>query len=78
MYDQREKALRDYQWAIQGAREEGREEGEAHGVLVGSIVAFQGIVGDPEATIGELKSLDSVVLSRMLSDLQDRVRSRGS
>ena len=27
MYDQREKAQRDYEWALSGAREEGREEG---------------------------------------------------
>lgn len=31
MYDQREKAQRDYEWAISGAREQGREEGREQG-----------------------------------------------
>ena len=31
MYDQREKAQRDYQWALDGAREEGREAGRQEG-----------------------------------------------
>jgi flagellar biosynthesis/type III secretory pathway protein FliH len=31
MYDQREKAQRDYQWALDSAREEGREEGLERG-----------------------------------------------
>jgi predicted transposase/invertase (TIGR01784 family) len=35
MYDQREKAQRDYEWAISGAREEGREEGIEQGIEQG-------------------------------------------
>ena len=31
MYDQREKALRDYEWALSGALNEGREEGLQEG-----------------------------------------------
>ena len=31
MYDQREKAQRDYEWAISGAREEGIEKGREEG-----------------------------------------------
>ncbi len=89
MYDQREKALRDYQWGLDGARqeglekglekgrEEGREEGEARGVLVGSIVTLQRIVGDPIADVDELKELDAVELNRVWEDLQERLRSRG-
>ncbi len=41
MYDQREKAQRDYEWAISGARKEGREEGLALGIEQG---IEQGIV----------------------------------
>jgi predicted transposase/invertase (TIGR01784 family) len=42
MYDQREKAQRDYEWAISGAREEGREEGK----LAGRIQTLQELLGD--------------------------------
>jgi flagellar biosynthesis/type III secretory pathway protein FliH len=37
MYDQREKAQRDYEWAISVAREEGREEGEQIGLAKGKL-----------------------------------------
>jgi predicted transposase/invertase (TIGR01784 family) len=85
MYDQREKALRDYQWGLDGARqeglekgrEEGREEGEARGVLVGSIVTLQRIVGEPVTDVDELKELDTDELNRLCADLQERLRSRG-
>ncbi|MDZ4847828.1 MAG: Rpn family recombination-promoting nuclease/putative transposase [Pirellulaceae bacterium] len=35
MYDTREKAVRDYQWLINGARNEGREEGREEGIEQG-------------------------------------------
>jgi flagellar biosynthesis/type III secretory pathway protein FliH len=35
MYDQREKAERDYRWAIESARREGREEGVQIGLKRG-------------------------------------------
>ena len=37
MYDQREKALRDYEWALSGALGEGREEGKIEGYEVGKL-----------------------------------------
>lgn len=74
MYDQREKAQRDYQWAIEGAR----EEGEAHGVLIGSVVTLQRIAGDSETDVDELKKLDKAALNRLMSDLQERLRARGT
>lgn len=50
MYDQREKALKDYEWALSGAREEGREEGERLGLgkgnLAGKIQVFQELLGE--------------------------------
>ena len=41
MYDQREKAQRDYEWALSGAREEGRDEGE----LMGKIRLLEELLG---------------------------------
>ncbi|MDZ4849911.1 MAG: hypothetical protein SGI77_11545 [Pirellulaceae bacterium] len=38
MYDTREKAARDYQWLINGARNEGREEGIEKGAMIGTII----------------------------------------
>ena len=58
MYDQREKALRDYEWAMSSAKEEGREEGLEEGreegleqgfvvgKLVGEILILEELVGD--------------------------------
>ena len=37
IYDQREKALRDYEWALSGALSEGREEGKIEGYEVGKL-----------------------------------------
>ncbi len=86
MYDQREKALRDYQWGLAGAHQEGVEEGiekgiekgEAHGILVGSVATLQGIVGETVTDIDVLKKLDEVELNRLCADLQGQLRSRGS
>jgi len=44
MYDEREKAQRDYLWALEGARQEGMEkgieEGREEGLLVGKSSCF--------------------------------------
>jgi predicted transposase/invertase (TIGR01784 family) len=49
MYDQREKAQRDYEWALSGAREEGREEGRTEKKDVdmkgGALAPNQGFLG---------------------------------
>jgi predicted transposase/invertase (TIGR01784 family) len=41
MYDQREKALRDHQWMLDGAREQGREEGLEKGREQGREVGLE-------------------------------------
>ena len=78
MYDQREKALRDHQWAVEGARQEGLEEGLEKGQAIGIIAALQDIVGETTTDVDELKKLDEAELNRLCADLQERLRSRGS
>ncbi len=81
MYDQHEKAQRDYEWAIAGAREEGREEGREKGVdlgmLVGKVQVLQSVLGDTESPTADLLTRSDAQLSALLTDLQKRLRSRG-
>ncbi len=72
MYDQREKAQRDYEWAISGAREEGREEG----IIVGRIQTPQELLGDTPMTTAELAELHLDALTTQLNALQQRLRDR--
>ena len=76
MYDQREKAQRDYEWAISGAREEGREEGREAGKLAGKIQILQELLGEPSTADDELNSKDFTALTTQLASLQQRVRDR--
>ena len=72
MYDQREKAQRDYEWAISGAREEGREEG----IIVGRIQTLQELLGDAPTTAADLAGLQLDALTTQLAELQQRLRDR--
>ena len=72
MHDQREKAQRDYEWAISGAREEGREEGE----LVGKVHTLQELLGDTLTTKSVLLSEGTDALTKRLAELQERLRDR--
>ncbi len=94
MYDQREKAQRDYEWAISGARQEGREEGEQLGLkkgreegeqlglekgeLIGKIQLCQELLGTAPSTSEELTKLDTDALTKLVADLQKRLRQRPS
>jgi predicted transposase/invertase (TIGR01784 family) len=72
MYDQREKAQRDYEWMLAGAHEEGLEKGREEGLergiekgrqegkLAGRIQALQEVLGDPVTADEELLLQDSV------------------
>ena len=87
MYDQREKAQRDYQ--ISRARQEefeegfkqgyaegfkqGFEEGERFGALMGKIQILQQILGDTLTTYAELKSSEIGTLTSQLAALQRRL-----
>jgi predicted transposase/invertase (TIGR01784 family) len=74
MYDQREKAQRDYEWAISGAREEGREEGK----LAGRIQLLQELLGERPSQDEELRIMSHDALSALVAELQTRLRSRDS
>ena len=80
MYDQREKAQRDYEWALSGARQEGREEGELLGLmkgkLAGKIQMLQELLEDVPRTDGELQSHGVDALTTQLAELQQRLRDR--
>jgi len=81
MYDQRAKAQRDYLSAIEGARQEGleagREVGCEVGLLAGKIQVIQQLLGEDSSSTESLLSRSTEELLTMLSDLQERLRSRG-
>jgi predicted transposase/invertase (TIGR01784 family) len=76
MYDQREKAQRDYEWALSGARDEGREEGREEGKVAGKIQLLQELLGDTPSSDVELHGLSPEALSAQLTILQQRLRDR--
>ena len=80
MYDQREKAQRDYEWALSGAREEGREEGLELGLergrIAGRIQTLQELLGDPLADDAQLAGKSPDDLKSELAALQQRLRDR--
>lgn len=75
-YDQREKAQRDYEWAISGAREEGREEGEQFGLLNGKIQMLEQLIGDKPTTDAEFRDSNIETLTTRLTKLQQRIGDR--
>ena len=78
MYDQRLKAQRDYQWGMDSARQEGRQEGLEKGESVGKIQILQQLLGEESSSPASLRERTNSELSTMLADLQQRLRSRRS
>ena len=78
MYDQREKAQRDYEWALSGARQEGREEGREEGKLAGKIQMLQELLGEPPTDDAELAAFGAEALTIRLAELQQRLRDRSA
>ncbi len=78
MYDQRLMAQRDYQWGLDSARQEGRQEGLEKGEVVGKIHILQQLLGEEPSSTATLRERTTSELSTMLSDLQQRLRSRES
>jgi len=96
MYDQREKAQRDYLWSFEGARleglekgreeglekgheeglEEGLEKGLEKGVLVGKIQLLRQLLDEDAGSEKSLQRCSIEELAAMLSELQQRLRSR--
>ena len=81
MYDQREKAQRDYRWAMDGARDEGikigTEQGLERGSLTGKIQLLQQLLNQEPASTASLLERSLEELAALLSDLQQQLRSRG-
>ena len=74
MYDKRERLQRDHEWAISGAREEGREEGK----IAGKLQTLQELLGDEVASDADLLALDKTELAARIEELQRRLRARPS
>ena len=85
MYDDREKAQRDYLWAMKSARQEGFEEGWKIGLqegreavsLAGKIQLLQQLLDEDSSSTESLLQHSNEELSSMLTDLQQRFPSRG-
>ncbi len=73
MYDQREKAQRDHQWALDSARE---EEGLEVGALVGKVQLLQQLLGEESSSTPSLLGRSTNELSALLADLRQRLRTR--
>ena len=87
MYDSREKAIRDQQWALNASRKEGLSEGEIKGKIEGKVEGkiegeikmirmLQEILNLPVSSDSEfdVKTLED--LQEQTADLQDRLRNR--
>ncbi|QDS90470.1 PD-(D/E)XK nuclease family transposase [Rosistilla ulvae] len=81
MYDQREKALRDHEWRLAAAREEGEKigeaRGEARGVVLGRIQILQGILSMTVSSEAALRDAMTEELIEIEADLQRIARARG-
>ena len=93
MYETREKALRDYDWKINTAREEGKEEGREEGKeegreegkeegreegkLIGTIRTCQMILAVPQSSEESLRGKPLDDLELLAKSLQSALRKRG-
>jgi len=77
MYDQREKAQRDHQWALDSVREEGRQLGRKEG-LMGTIQLLQQLLGAPPWEMEELGKRSFDELTALQAELQQRLRRRAN
>jgi len=75
MYDQREKAQRDYEWALSGAREEGREEGRKAAVAE-TVRMLEELAGEPLSPFEDLVTQALSSLEMRGSQLQRQLRDR--
>jgi len=79
MYDAREKALRDQQWAVTASRNEGRVEGKVEGEIEGEkklIRTLQEILMIPISDESELQGKTFDELQQLTAQLQEKLRNR--
>ncbi len=85
MYDAREKAIRDQQWAMNASHREGVREGEIKGKIEGKIEGeiklirtLQTILCTSVSEEQELRALDLAQLESLTNNLQNQLRNRTS
>ena len=82
MYDQREKAEMDYQWAMDSKRAEGKAEGKAEGLaagaLIGKIQSLQNLAGEAEQPIEHFNDWSIESLTAEADRLQQLLRNRNA
>jgi predicted transposase YdaD len=91
MYDRREKAIRDHNWMLNAARQEGLEEGEIKGRIEGKIEGriegriegkiemvrmLQGLLYMPVSDEKELSAMGLEQLDALTAGLQEKLRGR--
>ncbi|WP_417748473.1 Rpn family recombination-promoting nuclease/putative transposase [Rosistilla oblonga] len=76
MYDQRERAIRDYEWSIASARDEGREQGMEKGSIAGQIQLTQDLLDEPPQSLSDLQQLSIDELNQLLAELRTRLHDR--
>ena len=79
MYDAREKAIRDRQWAINASRSEGKVEGKIEGKIEGEmrlIRSLEEILNQPASGESELAAKSLEELQAIAAKLQSKIRSR--
>ena len=79
MYDAREKATRDRQWAINASRIEGKIEGEIRGEIRGEIKlirTLEEILQQPASNETELTGKSLEELQAITANLQTKIRGR--
>ena len=76
LYDARLKLQLDEAARLEGALNQGREEGRAEGELFGQIMLLQELLGIAELTRDELTNLSEVQLSEVTEEFKRRLRNR--
>jgi predicted transposase/invertase (TIGR01784 family) len=78
LHDEEARLIADREEALAEGLAKGREEGAAQGTLIGKIQILQEIVGDSVTTTDVLLQGSADELSKRLSELQERLRTRGN
>ncbi|MEQ1825496.1 MAG: PD-(D/E)XK nuclease family transposase [Pirellula sp.] len=83
MYEAREKAIRDQQWALNAAHREGEREGKIEGMIEGKIEGkieliqtLEGILGLSMSRTEILQAMNLDELQKITAELQERARKR--
>jgi predicted transposase YdaD len=79
MYDTREKAIRDRQWAFNAVREEGREEGLEQGREEGEIKliqTLQEVLGLPVSNSANFEGQSLADLRELTAELRSKIQRR--